>query len=91
VQLYAITSWAANTGRHDVPSDTVLAALRAFEQSSPKNVPLLMVPQALIDGFHIDSFPAGLVIRDGTIMFNEPVSSPGTEQMLVRTLTNRDR
>lgn len=84
--IYAITSWSANSGSHDAPSDSVFSALRAFQQSSPKHVALLIVPQPVMENFHVDSFPVGFVIRDGKVVFSGNLSGPGSEQMLLRPL-----
>jgi hypothetical protein len=84
--IYATTSWSANSGSHDAPSDSVFSALRAFQQSSPKHIALLIVPQPVMENLHVDSFPVGFVIRDGTVLFSGNLSGPGSEQMLLRTL-----
>jgi hypothetical protein len=84
--IYAITSWKANTGREDVPSNEILTALRSWRQSLPSHVSMLIVPDAELDAFHIDSFPAGIAIRDGVVRSNSILSSPGAEHMLLRAL-----
>jgi hypothetical protein len=84
--IYAITSWSANTGREDVPSNEILSALRLWRQSLPPHVSMLIVPNAELSTFHIDSFPAGVAIRDGIVRSNSILSSQGAEHMLVRAL-----
>ena len=84
--IYAITSWSANTGREDVPSNEILSALRLWRQSLPPHVSMLIVPDAELSAFHIDSFPAGIAIRDGVVRSNSILSSQGAEHMLLRAL-----
>jgi hypothetical protein len=87
--IRAITSWRANTGRDDVPSNQILMALRSLQQSLPPHVSVLIVPDAELIAFHADSFPAGIVIRDGIVRSNSTLSSRGAERMLLRTLSDR--
>jgi hypothetical protein len=84
--IYAITSWHANTGREDVRSSQVLDGLRSWQHSLPKRVPILIVPDSVLDSFHIDVFPAGILIRKGKVLFNMTLSSEGTERLLVSAL-----
>jgi hypothetical protein len=49
---------------------------------------MLIVPNAELSTFHIDSFPAGIAIRDGIVRSNSILSSRGAEHMLVRALGN---
>jgi hypothetical protein len=86
--IYAITSWSANTGREDIPSNEILSALRLWRQSLPPHVSMLIVPNTELSTFHIDSFPAGIAIRDGIVRSNSILSSRGAEHMLVRPLGN---
>jgi hypothetical protein len=89
--MYAITSWSANTGGHDIPSDPILQALKSFQQSSPRHIPLLIVPQPVLNAFYVDSFPAGIVIRDGSVRFNGVLFGRGAEHVLVHALTDHGR
>jgi hypothetical protein len=82
--IYAITSWSANTGGEDVPSNEILTALRSWRQSLPARVSMLIVPDAELSAFHADSFPAGIVIRDGVVRSNSPLSGRGAQHMLIR-------
>jgi hypothetical protein len=86
--IYAITSWSANTGRDDAPSNPILTALRLWQQTLPPHVSMLIVPDVELSAFHADSFPAGIVIRDGVVRSNSVLSSPGAERMLLRALTD---
>jgi len=49
---------------------------------------MLIVPDVELSAFHADSFPAGIVIRDGVVRSNSVLSSPGAERMLLRVLTD---
>jgi hypothetical protein len=87
--IYAVTSWSANTGRDDVPSSQISTALREWQRNLPANVHMVIVPNAELSLFHVDSFPAGIVIRDGTLLWNGVLSSQGPERMLIGTLSDR--
>ena len=80
--IYAITSWSANTGRDDVPSNEISTALREWQRNSPANVHMVIVPNAELSVFHVDSFPAGIGMSDGTVRWNGVLSSQGAEHML---------
>jgi hypothetical protein len=86
--VYAITSWSANTGREDAPSGEILTALNLWRQALPPHVSVLIVPEAELDAFHIDSFPAGILIRDGIVRSNNVLSSRGAERVLLRKVTD---
>ncbi len=86
--IYAITSWSANTGRDDAPSSQILAALRLWQQSLPPHVHMLVVPNAELSRFHVDSFPAGILIRDRKVRSNSVLSSAGAERMLFHPLAD---
>jgi hypothetical protein len=87
--IYAITSWSANTGRDDVPSNEILTALREWQRNLPANVHMVIVPNADLTVFHVDSFPAGIVVREGTVGWNGVLSSQGAERMLFSTVSDR--
>jgi hypothetical protein len=86
--IYAITSWGANTGLDDVPSKQMLMALRLWQETLPAHVSILIVPDAELSAFHDDSFPSGVVIRDGVVRSNFVLSSRGAQRMLLRALTD---
>ncbi len=86
--VYAITSWTANTGRDDVLSAQILAELRLWQRTLPSHVSILIVPDTELSVFHIDSFPAGIVIRDGIVRSNSVLSSQGSERVLLRALAD---
>ncbi len=81
--IYAITSWHANTGRDDVRSSDVFDGLRSWRQSLPKKVSILIVPDSVLSEFHSDTFPAGILMRDGAVLSNIVLSSEGAERLLV--------
>jgi hypothetical protein len=87
--MYAITSWSANTGRDDVPSNEISTALREWQRNLPANVHMVIVPNAELSVFHVDSFPAGIGIREGTVVWNGVLSSQGAERMLFSTVSER--
>ncbi len=89
--IYAITSWSANTGRNDVPSNEIATALREWQRNLPANVHMVIVPNAELSVFHVDSFPAGIVVREGTVRWNSVLSSQGAERMLLSTLSDRHK
>lgn len=84
--IYAVTSWAANTGSDDAPSKMILAALRLWQETAPPHVKMLIVPDAELRAFHADTFPAGVVIVDGIVRSNVPLSSQGAVRVLAQAL-----
>jgi hypothetical protein len=88
-RIYAITSWRANTGREDIPSDQIRDALREWQRTLPPNVSVLVVPEAELNLFHADSFPAGIVIRNGIVRSNAVLSTQGSERLLLGAIANR--
>jgi hypothetical protein len=87
--IYAITSWSANTGRDDVPSNEISTALHEWQRNLPANVHMVILPNAELSLFHVDSFPAGIGIREGTVRWNGVLSSQGAERMLLSTVSDR--
>jgi hypothetical protein len=87
--IYAITSWAANTGREDAPSNESLVALRSWQRHLPPRVSILIVPDAALAAFHADSFPAGIVIRNGIVRSNSVLSTQGSERVLLSVMADR--
>jgi hypothetical protein len=87
--IYAIASWAANTGREDAPSNESLAALRSWQRTLPPHVSILIVPEAELAAFHADSFPAGIMIRNGIVHSNSVLSTQGSERVLLSVMADR--
>jgi hypothetical protein len=87
--IYAITSWSANTGREDILSNQIVTALREWQRASPPQVHVVIVSNAELSVFHVDSFPAGIAIREGTVRWNGILSNHGAERMLLSTLSDR--
>jgi hypothetical protein len=86
--IYAITSWSANTGQEDAPSNQILPALRLWQQPLPPQISMIVVPDSTLRAFHADSFPAGIAIRDGIVRSNGVLSSKGAERLLFQSLTD---
>jgi hypothetical protein len=84
--IYAITSWHANTGGEDVQSNEVLAELRVWQHTLPKQVSILIVPDTVLSEFHCDVFPAGILIRDGNVLSNVALSRQGDEKLVKSAL-----
>ncbi len=81
--FYALTSWAANTGAADMPNDSLLLALRDLRRSLPAHVVLLIVPDAELKALHADTFPAGVVVREGKITANGPLVGEGWVRLVL--------
>jgi hypothetical protein len=88
--IYAITSWHMNTGRDDVRSNDVLAALRSFQKSFPAKVSLLVVPNTVLNTLQSDVFPAAILMRDGTVLANLPLNSEGAERLILNASGSND-
>jgi hypothetical protein len=87
--IYAITSWRANTGGADQPSSQVLDGLRSWQRSLPQHVLILIVPDAELDSFAADIFPAGILISDGKVLMNSPLSGKGEQRRLLNLLNGQ--
>jgi hypothetical protein len=85
--IYAITSWSANTGQQDAPSNQILAALRLWQEPLPPQISMIVVPDSTLRAFHSDSFPAGIAIRDGKVRSNGVLSSKGAQRLLLQSVT----
>lgn len=72
-----------NTGRDDVRSNDVLAALRSFQKSFPAKVSLLVVPNTVLSTLQSDVFPAAILMRDGAVLANLPLNSEGAERLIL--------
>jgi hypothetical protein len=88
--IYAITSWSANTGQSDAPTNEILAALRGWQQGLPPQISLLVVPDSVLQEFHADTFPAGIAVKDGTVRFNGVLSGRGATRLLLQSLSGSD-
>lgn len=85
VAVYAVTSFAANTGGDDKPTEEITQALNALRQSLPTNVPLLIVPDDVLQAFAIDSYPSGILLdKTEMIRFLEPLETAGAIRALLR-------
>jgi hypothetical protein len=84
--LYAITSWAANTGGPDLPSPEMLKQLGTWQSAMPPGVPLLIVPDKVLQQFHVQSYPGGIVIGGGDTLLNTPLDSEGAVRLLLLAL-----
>jgi hypothetical protein len=87
--IYAITSWRANTGGADQPSSQVLDGLRSWRRSLPQHVLILIVPDSGLDSFAADIFPAGILISDGKVLMNSPLSGMGERRRLMNLLNGQ--
>jgi hypothetical protein len=80
-KVYAITSWTANTGGGDVKSPGTEAAVRAWQRALPPHVIPLIVPDPELQAFHIDQYPAAIVIDNGKVVSNTVLSDEGAIRM----------
>jgi hypothetical protein len=79
-----------STGRDDVRSNDVLAALRSFQKSFPAKVSLLVVPNTVLNTLQSDVFPAAILMRDGTVLANLPLNSEGAERLILNASGSND-
>jgi hypothetical protein len=86
--IYAITSWSANTGQDDAPSNEILASLRVWQQGLPPQISMIIVPDSALRAFHSDTFPAGIATQDGIVRFNGALSSRGAARLLLQSVTD---
>jgi hypothetical protein len=86
IPVYALTSFAANTGGEDKPSTEVLASLRALREGLPSGVTLLVVPDDELKRFAFDSYPGGMAVAaNGGLRYSD-LLTPGGVRTMVRTL-----
>lgn len=60
LQMIAITSYASMNGA-DEKSDAVLNTLQTLQTTLPANIPMMIVPDTVLQSFAIDAFPAAIV------------------------------
>jgi hypothetical protein len=84
--LYAITSWAANTGGADLPSPELLKQLELWQSAMPPGVRLLIVPDKVLQKFHVQSYPGGIVTSDTGALLDSPLDSDGAVRLLLLAL-----
>ena len=87
--IYAVTSWAANSGDKDIRSSSILTALTGLAQHLPTHVSLLVVPNHVLTAFSVDRFPSGIVVRSGTVSANRELSCPADLRLVVSVLQSR--
>jgi hypothetical protein len=81
--IYLLTSWTANTGGADEPSSMILQSLRAAAQSLPARAHILIVPDSVLELFHVDAFPVAIVVRDGVVAADIPLVGDAGERLPV--------
>ncbi len=84
--VYLLTSWAANTGGEDTETPELLASLRAFAAGLPVHVEVLVVPDAVLRQFHADVYPGSIVVRDGFLRADLPLTGGAAQRMTVLAL-----
>jgi hypothetical protein len=88
--VFAVTSWSSNTGGDDAASPRMVAALRAWQKSLPMQVRVLVVPNGELRSFHTDQFPAGIVIRESTVVSNAVLADEGAQRLALQSLQTAD-
>ncbi|HEY6445776.1 MAG TPA: hypothetical protein VIY53_04895 [Acidobacteriaceae bacterium] len=88
LKVVAVTSIAANVGQEEAPSPAVLASIRAFRAELPAALPVLLVPDAELKPFAIDSWPAALLIdgKGRILWLNTLTGSPGAIHQMERDM-----
>ena len=84
--LYAVTSWAANTGGDDTPSTDLLEQMQSWQQALPPHVSLLILPDKSLRAFHPATYPAGIVSGVDHVLFNSPLQGDGSVRLLLYAL-----
>ncbi len=84
--LYLITSWAANSGGADRPSDEQIESLRSVARRLPAELSIVIVRDTLLQAFDTDVFPAAIVVRDGIVRANLPLAGDATERLALVAL-----
>ena len=89
--VYAITSFAANTGGEDKPSAQVTEALRAVRAGLPAGVTLLVVPDEELRRFALDGYPGAVGLDAmGTIRYCDLLTAGGV-RLMIRALRPQQR
>jgi hypothetical protein len=84
--IYLLTSWTANTGDADEETQETLDTLRKTAATLPARVSILIVPDAVMQQFNADAFPAAIVVRDGTVRANLPLTGDAGKRLTVFAL-----
>ncbi len=84
--IYAVTSYAANTGEADTPSPALQSALRTWQGGLPPQIKMVLVPDSTLHTFHANAFPGAIAIRGGTVRANQPLGSEGSIRSLLVAL-----
>jgi hypothetical protein len=53
-------------------------------------VRVLVVPDGELRSFHTDQFPAGIVIREGTVVSNAVLADEGAQRLALQSLQTTD-
>jgi hypothetical protein len=85
-KIYLLTSWTANTGMADEASKDILDSLRAAAGPLPTQISILVVPDAVLQQFHADTFPTAIVVRDGIIQANLPLDGDAAKRLSIFAL-----
>jgi hypothetical protein len=80
-KIYLLTSWTANTGLADEASKELLDSLRSTAKTLPTQISILVVPDAVLQQFHADAFPAAIIVRDGVVQANLPLDGDAAKRL----------
>jgi len=85
-KIYLLTSWTANTGMADEASKELLDSLRSTAKTLPAQISVLVVPDAVLQQFHADAFPAAIIVRDGIVQANLPLDGAAAKRLSIFAL-----
>jgi hypothetical protein len=89
LKVVAVTSITANIGS-EAATPEVLASIRGFRAGLPARLPVLLVPDAELKPFVIDSWPAAILVdgKGHILWLNTLTGSPGAIRQMERDMEN---
>ena len=79
--IYLVTSWAGNTGGSDQPNPQTTAQLRELAAQLSSKISILVVPDQVLQQFHLDVYPTAIAVVEGTVRAETPLTGETAERM----------
>ena len=79
--IYMLTSWAANTGGADQLDPQTLVGLRGLASQVLPGVSVVIVPDQILQRFHLDVYPCAIAVTDGTVRVSTILDSETAERL----------
>lgn len=80
-KVYAVTSWAANTGTLDTPSADLVRSIHKWRHNLPRGVSLLLVPDQELRALRVSQYPTAITVYKGVLLFNGVLMDDGAVRL----------